>query len=305
MDYKKIIKKSEIRKKILDTLSFIPDVPMLKLQYYIKQGHKLNLKTPQLYTEKLQWYKLYYNNLLLIKCVDKYDVREYVKSKGLQSILNKCYGVFDHADEIDFDSLPTSFVIKDTLGGGSRGVLIIQDKKRCDKNFLLRQMNYWTNQSSKRRNFGREWPYYSGKKHRIMVEKYLESDPAEGGLIDYKFFCFNGEPKYLYVIADREIGRNAGIGIFNIKFERLPYDRADERPLEREVSKPKNYELMVNISRQLSRDFPHARIDLYNIAGKIFFSEITFYPGSGYMQFSPCDFDRILGEEFMLPQRLK
>lgn len=302
MDYKKIIKSPETRQKILNLFSFMPDKPMLKLQYFIKQNRKLNLRNPKLYTEKIQWYKIYYKNPMLIKCVDKYEVREYVSEKGLGSILNECYGVFERAEDVDFEMLPDSFVVKDTIGGGSRGVIIITDKAKMDKKSVYEQMDKWVHLPFNKRNFGREWPYYSGKKHRILIEKYIESDPNEGGLVDYKFFCFNGEVKYLYVIADRKMGQNAGIGIYDADYNRLPYNRADERPLEREVPKPTNYDRMIEIARILSKDFPHVRIDLYNIKGQIIFGETTFYPGSGYMQFLPSDFDRILGDEFILPK---
>lgn len=130
MNYKKIIKSRETRIKLLSLLNFIPDKTMIKLQYYIKTGRRLNLKHPQRYTEKLQWYKLYYRDPLMQQCSDKYDVREYVKSKGLGHILNECYGVYERVEDIDFDSLPNQFVLKDTLGGGGNSVIICR-KKRC------------------------------------------------------------------------------------------------------------------------------------------------------------------------------
>ncbi len=117
MDYKKIIKSKNVRIRILRLLNFIPDKQMLSLQYRIKTGRKLNLNNPKRYTEKLQLYKLKYRNPLMEKCVDKYEVRKYVKQCGLENILNKCYGVYDNPLEIDFDKLPNKFVLKDTLGG--------------------------------------------------------------------------------------------------------------------------------------------------------------------------------------------
>ena len=140
MDYKKIIKNRETREKILRVLSFIPDKQMLELQYRIKTGHKLNLKDPRRFTEKLQWYKLYYKDPLLIRCVDKYEVRSYVEEKGLGDILTKCYGVFEKAEDVDFDSLPQSFVIKDTLGSGGNSVIIVKDKDKLDKAVCLKKM---------------------------------------------------------------------------------------------------------------------------------------------------------------------
>ena len=126
MDYKKIIKNRSIRLKILQIFSFIPDKTMIKLQYRVKTGNKLNLKKPQRFTEKLQWYKLYYKNPLMIQCVDKYEVRKYVKSKGLEDILIPCYGVYDSADNINWKKLPDKFVMKDTLGGGGVSVILVK-----------------------------------------------------------------------------------------------------------------------------------------------------------------------------------
>ena len=128
MDYKKIFKSRRLRKKILNFLGFVPDSVMLKLQYKIKTGRKLNLKNPKRFTEKLQWYKINYRNNLLHTCVDKFEVREYVKKCGLESILNNCFGVYDTYDEIDFDTLPNRFVIKKTNGGGGLNVIICKDK---------------------------------------------------------------------------------------------------------------------------------------------------------------------------------
>ena len=115
MNYKKIIKSRAVREKILRALAFIPDRPMLCIQYRIKTGRRLNLKHPERFTEKLQWYKLYYHDPRMIACVDKYDVREYVHSRGYGYILNQCYGVFDRSEEIWPEALPGQFVLKDTL----------------------------------------------------------------------------------------------------------------------------------------------------------------------------------------------
>lgn len=302
MDYKKIIKSRKTRLKILRMLDFIPDKTMIKIQYFIKTGRRLNLKKPQRYTEKLQWYKLYYRDPLMQQCADKYDVREYVRSKGLGYILNECYGVYERVEDIDFDSLPEQFVLKDTLGGGGNSVIICRYKATFDFENAKKQMQEWLSIDSNKKHEGREW-VYQGRKHRIIIEKYIESNPSEGGLVDYKFFCFNGEPKYLYVIADRILGQIAGIGIFNVNFELLSVIRTDERPLERNIEKPKNFDEMIEIAKILSEDFLHARIDLYNLNGSIIFGETTFFTGSGYMGFIPDNFDKIIGNAFILPSK--
>lgn len=300
MDYKKIIKSKSLRLKMLRLLSFIPDKQMLMLQYRIKMGRKLDLKNPKRFTEKIQWYKLHYKNPKMIQCVDKYDVREYVKAKGLERILIPCYGVYDSADQINWDALPNQFVMKDTLGGGGNSVIIVKDKTATDIGELKKRAAEWTAIKAHVRDAGREWPYYSGKNHRIIIEKYLESEELEGGLIDYKFFCFDGKPTWIYVIADRELGHNAGLSIHDSDFLRVSAKRHDERVLERIIEKSVNFDIMKRIATTLSEEFPEARIDLYNNKGEIVFGEITFYDGSGYLTYTPDSFAVKLGEEFKL-----
>ena len=132
MDYKKIIKSRSIRIKIMQALSFVPDSLMVRIQYRIKMGRKLNLKNPKRYTEKLQWIKVYYRNQKMVSCADKYDVRAYVEEKGYADILNVLYGVYNSPDEINFSQLPDSFVIKDTIGSGGNAVIFVYDKKNLD-----------------------------------------------------------------------------------------------------------------------------------------------------------------------------
>lgn len=283
-------------------LFFIPDKFMIMMQYRIKTGRRLNLKEPKRFTEKLQWYKLYYKNPLMIQCVDKYDVREYVKSKELEDILIPCYGVFNSPDDIDWDSLPDQFVMKDTLGSGGSSIIIVKDKNKEDINQLKKRAKEWISIDAHKRDGGREWPYYSGKNHRIIIEKYIEADTNICGLVDYKFFCFAGKPSYIYVIDDRNIGNGAAVGIYDQNFIKQDVVRNDEKPLISTIEKPISFDYMKKISEILSADFPEARVDLYEVNGEVKFGEITFYDGSGYMTFTPDDFDLILGREFELPK---
>lgn len=302
MDYIRIVKSRKVRNQILQLLKFIPDKTMLKMQYWIKFGRKLDLKNPTRFTEKLQWYKLYYRDPLMKRCVDKYDVREYVKECGLDDILIPLIGVYSSASDVPIDALPEKCVIKDTLGGGGNSVVLFDKSKSIDTESLFVQMKGWINADISYRTGGREWPY-GGKKHRIIIEEMLPSRTEDGGLIDYKFFCFNGEPKIVYVIADRKVGEKAGFGIFTPNYIKLDAVRCDEKPLERDVPKPKNYEKMLEISRILSKPFPEVRIDLYNQDGQIYFGEMTFFDGSGYMSFDPDQFDYDLGKLFKLPKK--
>ncbi|SIS82743.1 ATP-grasp fold amidoligase family protein [Salimicrobium salexigens] len=292
MDYKDIIKNQDLRLKILKLTDFIPDKLMINLQYKIATGRTLNLKNPTRFSEKLQWYKLFYRDPLLTKCADKYEVREYVSSKGYEDILVPLYGVYDRGEDIDFEDLPDKFVLKTT--NGSHTNILCEDKSKLDKKATVRTLNTWLKKRSSK--LGREWAYYDINP-KIICEKYLDKD-KNNDLIDYKFFCFNGEPIYLYVIIERFLEDGLKLGIYDTEFKKLPYRRADINGITSNVSKPKNFDKMVEIAKKLSEDFPHVRVDFYNIDGEIFFGELTFYDGSGYKGFIPDEFDFILGREF-------
>lgn len=287
----------KIRCKVLKFLSFIPDVPMVHLQYKMKTGVTLNLKNPRRFTEKLQFYKLFYRDPVMKQCVDKGDVREYISNQGFSKILVRCFGVYDSPNEIDFLKLPQKFVVKDTLGGGGNSVVIVKDKDELNIQELTKLMQSWVDEPIDKKHPGREW-VYDGHKHRIIIEEYIEADSQKGGLIDYKFFCNYGDIKFLYVVADRVLGKTAGFGIYAPDFKQMPVTRADESPLTRDVPKPENYDELKHIAEELARPFPEARIDLYDVEGKIYFGEITFYDGSGYMTFTPDEYDTILGDMF-------
>lgn len=180
MDYKRIIKSRATRFAILRALSFVPDSVMLRVQYRIKMGFWPDFKHPKRYTEKLQLYKMEYRNPVMHQCVDKYEVRKYVESKGLGHILTPLYGVYDHASEIDLDTLPDKFVAKTTDGGGGNNVIIVRDKSKLDEEKFRRDLDGWIRTKGGTTS-GREWAYTGIKQSRIIIEKYLEDDPQIGG----------------------------------------------------------------------------------------------------------------------------
>lgn len=297
MNYKKFLKSQGLRFKILNFFSWIPDKTMVKIQYRIKTGRKLNLKNPKRYTEKLQLYKLKYRNPVMRQCADKYEVRKYVESKGLENILNELYGVYDNPDEIDFDKLPKSFVLKDTLGGGGNSVILVADKSKVDLAEIKEKMKHWVGKESRYKNPGREW-VYDNQKHRIIAEKYLIND-GSSDLPDYKFFCFDGEPYCIYMMENYTMHHDKGVlGFLDTDFKLLPARRKDFAPMKKQPKKPKNYDKMLEMARKLSKGFPHVRVDFYNINGKIIFGEMTFFNASGYTEFDPDEFDFELGKKF-------
>lgn len=297
MNYKKIFKNQRLRFRILHALNFLPDKIMVSIQYRLKTGRRLNIKKPERYTEKLQWYKLYYRDPLMTKCSDKYLVRSYVIEKKLDKYLTNLYGAYSSAEDIDFDTLPNSFAIKYTNGSGSN--YFVKDKNSENIEEIRSVINGWI--KAPKTHYGREWCYYDVKP-RIIVEELIDRD-ENNDIPDYKFFCFNGKVKYLYTMVDYvDNHKNGRCSFFTPNFEQLPYRRSEYMEIDREIPKPENFEEMVRVAEILSRDFPHVRVDLYNIRGRIIFGELTFYNASGYTVFTPDEFDFILGKEFTLPK---
>lgn len=292
--------KRKVKLTILHCLNWIPDEIMVRIQYRIKTGHKLNLKNPERYTEKLQWYKIYYRKPEMAQCADKYTVRKYVEEKGYGDNLIPLLGVYDRFEDIDFSVLPNQFVMKSSNGGGGNAVYIRSKDTKIDDEEKQRLRRYTRNWLKKhKKDAGREW-VYCVERPRIVVEEFLKTDEPHG-LCDYKFFCFKGKTEFIYYIYDRKLGRQAKLLICNENLEPVPYYRRDELRGNSVPVKPENFEEMKRMAEELSEDFPHARIDLYNLYGKIYFGEITFFDGSGYMTYDPDEFDTILGNKFILP----
>lgn len=290
MNYKKIIKNQKTRFAILKALRWVPDKTMCGIQYWIKLGRICNFSNPKRWTEKLQLYKIKYRNPIMSNCVDKYEVRRFVERRGCGRNLVKLYGLWSNPNKIDFDKLPNQFVLKTTNGGGGLDVVLVRDKTSLNQketiDFLASKMN-------KGVNSGREWAYTGIKKSRIICEELLvNSENQEAGIDDFKILCFSGEPKFIWVDNGRftEHRRN----FFNTDWQRVNVT-SDTPQFDTEYPKPRNFDEMMEVARKLSEGFPFVRVDLYNIDGKIYFGELTFYPWAGYIQFTPDSFDFELG----------
>lgn len=292
-NYRNIIKSRELRVKILTFLGWIPNGIMLRMQYWLQTGRKLNFKNPKRFTEKLQLYKMKYRNPDMLRCTDKYEVRKYVEEKGFTDYLIPLIGIYDKVEDIDYSELPNQFVAKSTDGGGGNQVLVCKDKSLLSEANFKAILNGWMSARKVKKQSGREWAYENDYPRRFIIEKLIGD--SNDDLKDYKFFCFNGKVGIVYGISDRKVGQSAQLGIYDRNFNKLDVDRCDERHQDMPLAKPLNYDKMVQIAEQLSEDFPHVRVDLYNIAGKIYFGELTFYDGSGYMTFNPDEFDFTLG----------
>ena len=256
-------------------VKFLSPTLYVKLQYKYITHHKLNLKNPTRYTEKLQHLRLYEypKNELVKKCASRVDVRDYLSSLGLEEYLIPCLGIYDKFDDIDFNKMPSQFVMKCSHASGFN--YIVKDKSNIDKKILKKKFDKWL-----KTNYGKKTieMHYAKIKPQIIIEQYIgdiANLPTE-----YKIHVFNGVAKYLYVVT----GRGVDIRYNNYYIDWTPFDGAQFngwKKTDYELEKPKNYKKMVEIAELLAKPFPFVRVDLYNIDGVIYFGEMTFTPAKG------------------------
>lgn len=284
----------------LERLSFlIPKALYLKLQFILRMGYKLDLKNPKTFSEKLQWLKLYYRDPSYYTLVDKYEVKKYVSIAAGQKYVIPTIGVWDKPEDINWESLPEQFVLKTTHGGGRCGVVICKDKSNLDRNKAISDLN-----DSMKHDISKsflEWPY-SGVAKKIIAEEYMEQEDGTE-LKEYKFFCFDGVPLFLYVRhKDNETGETF-VNYINPDWSPSYIKRSDIRSSETLPPKPIPLGEMLSLAKKLSKGICFARIDLYEINGNVYFSEITFFPSSGLLPFDSKQTDLKIGGLLKLPQR--
>ena len=273
----------------------IPDVPFIKIRYYANMGKKLNIDNPQTYNEKLQWLKLHDRKPEYTMMVDKYEVKKYIADMIGEEYVIPTLGVWDSFDDINFDALPDQFVLKCTHDSG--GLAICKDKKQFDIAAAKKKI-----ERSLKQNFyyrGREWPY-KNVKPRIIAEQYME-DEETAELRDYKIFTFNGVAKMMFIATERSSKtEETKFDFFDMDFNHLPitngHPNANVQP-----SKPKNFDKMIRFAEKLSANIPHLRVDFYEVNGKVYFGELTFFHWNGMVPFNPEEWDRKLGDWIRLP----
>lgn len=273
----------------------LSDETYLKLRYYVYVGKKLNLENPQTFNEKLQWLKLYDRKSIYTTMVDKYAAKRYVADRIGEEYIIPTLGVWDSFDDIIFSELPNQFVLKCTHDSG--GLVICRDKSKLDMVAAKRKIE----RSLARDYFSlhREWPY-KNVKPRIIAEEYME-DTETAELRDYKFFCFSGEVKALFIATERQKqGTEVKFDFFDKNFDHLNL-RQGHPNAEILPSKPKCFDEMCVLAQKLSKDIPHVRVDFYEVNGKVFFGELTFSHFAGLVPFEPEEWDYTFGSWIRLP----
>lgn len=275
----------------------MPDEQYLCLQYWAILDRRLNLKNPQTFNEKLQWLKLHNRRPEYTMMVDKYEVKNYIAERIGREYIIPTLGVWDRFEDIDFDMLPEQFVLKCTHDSG--GLVIVHDKSKLDKTAARK-----TIERSLKKNYylyGREWPYQNVKP-RIIAEQYMSDSDDSEELTDYKCMCFHGRAEYVFAITERYSASGRKIIIYDREWKKQPFGR-DKKVCVEDVERPCNLDKMIQLAEQLAEDVPFLRVDFYEVAGKLYFGELTFFPGSGMEAFHPEGWDRKLGEMIDL-QRL-
>lgn len=289
--------KSDIKMFVKGLLRWIPDKMFIKMRYRAILHKKLNLKNPQTFSEKLQWMKLYDRNPLYNQLVDKYAVREYVKERIGEEHLIPAYGVWDKFDDIDFDKLPDKFVLKCTHDSGS--VFVCKDKSKIDMAWL--KSKFEKALKGNQYHGGREWAY-KDVKGRIVAEKFMV-DESGFELKDYKFFCFDGEVKALYIATERGVeGEDVKCDFFDENFNHIQL-KAGHENAKILPKKPEGFEEMKEKAKALSKGLRQVRVDLYNINGKIYFGEMTLYHRCGFVPFDPEEWDYTFGSWIDISER--
>lgn len=266
----------------------MPDKLYLNIMFKMKIGHSIDWNSPKGFNEKLQWLKVHEHFPERTKLVDKFAVRSYISENIGEKYLIPLLGVWERFEEIDFDTLPNQFVLKCTHDSG--GVVICKDKRKFKideaRKFISRRL---------RKNFfknGREFPY-KNVTPRIIAEAYME-DESGVELKDYKLMCFNGRVRCSFVCSNRNLSTGLCVNFYDEDWKPMPFERHYPRnPVE--IKRPTQYEHMVELAERLARGIKFVRVDFYEIQDRIYFGELTFYPGSGMEEFSPEEYDYLLG----------
>lgn len=273
----------------------MPDEEYLKRLFKSILGYSLDLKHPKTFNEKLQWLKIYDRQPVYTTLVDKYLVKDYIASIIGNQYIIPTIGVWNKFEDIDFGSFPDQFVLKCTHDSG--GIVIVHDKKKMDIDRIKTKIKKSLNADYYLQ--GREWPYKDVKR-RIIAEQYIrvhEHNQSDGQeeLLDYKLMCFNGKVRCSFVCSDRYSSSGLKVTFFDENWNVMPFERHYPKA-NYPIAKPKNYEKMVELAEQICVNIPFARIDFYEIGNKVYFGEVTLYPGNGFEEFIPREWDDILGE---------
>ena len=286
----------ELGKKVV---ALLPTKMWLSYKFKRKFGYSMDWKNPKTYSEKLQWLKVYNQKPIYTTMVDKCEAKKYVADIIGEEYIIPTLGVWDRFDDIDFDALPDQFVLKCTHDSG--GLIIVRDKSKFDKEAARKKFKIAMNRNPY--DVTREWPY-KNVKPRIIAEKLITELSDPDGLVEYKIFCFDGEPKMVLVCKGQAHGAGRTNDFCDLELNRFPFTSVNPNS-EGELTKPEKLPELLRIARQLSEGTCQLRVDTYLANGKIYFGELTFFHNSGLRRFEPEAWDATIGSWINLPQEEK
>ena len=284
------------KKVFVNLAKVLPDSIYLRMVFLSKLKRKLDLSNPRSYNEKINWLKINDRKEHYQIMVDKYEAKKYVADKIGEQYVIPTLGVWDKFEDINFNELPNQFVLKCTHDSG--GLVVCKDKSKLDlkkakekiEKSLANNYYLWT----------REWSY-KGVKPRIIAEKYME-DQETGELRDYKFFCFNGEPKLMFVATERGV-KNTKFDFYDMQFNHMNIAQHYPNSVSA-IKKPEHFEKMIELAKKLSEGFPHVRVDFYEANGRVYFGEMTFYHFGAIVPFETKEWDKKIGDWLVLPEKI-
>ncbi|WP_209812952.1 ATP-grasp fold amidoligase family protein [Ammoniphilus resinae] len=280
---------SRINLKVLRHLNY-----KLYTKHYFKavHGYDLNLKSPKSFNEKIQWMKFYGNLESCGKYVDKNDVRSFVKDKVGEKYLIPQIGCYNNSSEVNFERLPNKFVVKATHASGWN--LVVDDKKKLNIEDAKKQIDVWVNKSFYKKNGEKNYKHVRG---RVVIEEFIED--GSGDLMDYRFFCYDGNPLYIQLDSYSDTKVKKRRNIYDINWIKMDVKCSYENTLK-DIERPNKLDEMIHIASKLSEGFNFVRVDLYYVNDNIYFGELTFTPQNGTGKFTPVEYDYLFGQNFEL-----
>jgi hypothetical protein len=276
-------------------MRFLPSKLYVNYHYEYFTGKKLDLNNPEEFNAKIEWYKVFYRPQILNQLVDKYAVRKFVEEKIGAKYLNEVYDVYETAEDIPLDELPNQFVVKATHTSSHN--LIVSDKNKLNKEKAVKKFKKWLSKNQYYR-IGQEWAY-KDVQPRLIAEKFLKEDGKQS-LVDYKYYCFDGEAKFIDVHIDRDEDHKQGC--FDLNYNLLPFGKSKNyKSISEGIEKPSNLDEMTQCAETLAKGLPFVRVDFYSVNGKTIFGEMTFYPSDARKDFYPEEYNKIIGDYFKLP----
>ena len=284
---------------VLNCFKWLPDKTYLSLRFRFRMGYWMDFNSPKTFNEKLQWIKLYDRKPEYTSMVDKILVKDYVATLIGKEFVIPTIGVWDKPEDIDWENLPQKFVLKTNHGGGNTGVVICKDKAKLDRKMAVVKLNKSLKTSIY--NTMREWPYKNINR-KVFAEQYM-IDTKAGELKDYKFFCFDGKVKAMFIASERQIRKEPFFDFFDENFQHLKIKQGHPNS-EVLPEKPACFEKMKELASILSKGIPHVRVDFYEVDGRVYFGELTFFHFGGIVPFVPNEWDRFFGDMIILPKQI-